>query len=408
MQLVHLPCTTGVAHVGQVHLLTFEETGTRVAHPGRVELPVRHAEPRRDLLARGEPPKPVPFPVPVDIRSVSLTGLFVLAVLYTLYFARPFLIPIVFALLLSHLLSPLVRGLRRAGLPDSVGAALVLAAFLGAVGFTAYRLSGPASQWVMSAPQSLPKIRAKLATIIRPMQRVSQTAEQVAEVTDLDGHKTLQVEVKDESITEAIFGGTQELVSTTLMVILLLLLLLGSGDLFLGKVIKVLPRLSDKKKAVQIARDTQAQISSYLVPSTLVNVAFGVVVGGALGLLGMPNPVLWGVVAGVTNFVPILGAVACTAILAAVALVHFDGVGRALLVPAVFQALNILEGYYFTPRLVGRQLSLNPVVAFTAVLCWGWIWGIAGALLAIPVTATVKIACDRIEGLSPLGEFLGH
>jgi predicted PurR-regulated permease PerM len=159
---------------------------------------------------------------------------------------------------------------------------------------------------------------------------------------------------------------------------------------------------------VQIARDTQAQISSYLLTTTLVNAAFGTAVGAALWLLGMPNPALWGVVAGVTNFIPILGALACTAILAAVALVHFDSLGQALLVPAVFQVLNIFEGYYFTPKLVGRQLSLNPVVVFTAVLFWGWIWGISGALLAIPVTATVKIACDHIEGLSPLGEFLGH
>jgi predicted PurR-regulated permease PerM len=367
------------------------------------------ADPRLEAPAESEAPKPVPLPVPLDIRSVSLTGLFLLAVLYTLYFARAFLVPIVFAVLLSHLLSPLVRTLRRAGIPDAVGAALVLAVFLGTVGFTIYRLSGPATQWLASAPESVPRIRAKLTTILRPFQRVSRTAEQVAEATELDdGRKALQVELKDRSMTEAIFGGTQELAATTLMVALLLLLLLGSGDLFLGKVMKVLPRLSDKKKAVQIARETQAQISSYLVTTTLVNAGFGVVVAVAMKLLGMPNPVLWGVLAGVTNFVPFLGALVCTAILAAVALLHFESVGQALLVPAVFQVLNIFEGNYFTPKLVGQRLSLNPVVVFTAVLFWGWIWGIAGALLAIPITATVKIACDHIEGLSPCGEFLGN
>jgi predicted PurR-regulated permease PerM len=170
----------------------------------------------------------------------------------------------------------------------------------------------------------------------------------------------------------------------------------------------VLPRLSDKKKAVQIARETQAQVSTYLLTTTLVNVAFGVIVGFAMYLLGMPNPVLWGVLAGVTNFVPYLGAVACTVILGAVALVHYDSVGQALVVPAVFQILNILEGNVITPMLIGRQLSLSPVVIFTAVLFWGWIWGIPGALLAIPITAVIKIACDHIEGLSALGEFLGH
>jgi predicted PurR-regulated permease PerM len=361
-------------------------------------------EPRRP----DDPDKPIPFPVPVDIRSVSLTGLFVLAVLYTLYFASSFLVPLAFALLLSHLLSPVVRALRRAGIPDGAGAALVLVAFLGTVGVAVYELSAPATQWIMSAPESLPKIQAKLAGVLKPVQRMSRTAEKVKEATDLDGQKALEVEVKGPSVTDTIFGNTQQIVGGLFVVVLLLLLLLGSGDLFLTKVIKVIPRLSDKKKAVQIARETQSQISTYLFTTTLVNVAFGVVVGIAMYLLGMPNPVLWGVLAGVTNFVPYLGAVLCTVILGAVALLHYDSVGHALVVPAVFQFLNIIEGNYLTPMLIGRQLSLSPVVIFTAVLFWGWIWGIPGALLAIPITAVIKIACDHIEGLSALGEFLGH
>jgi predicted PurR-regulated permease PerM len=260
---------------------------------------------------------------------------------------------------------------------------------------------------MMAAPQSVPKIQAKLSGLLRPVQKMSQTAEKVAEATDLDGRKTLQVELKGASVAETVFGGTQEFLGSSLMVALLLLLLLASGDLFLGKVIKVLPRLQDKKRAVQIARETQAQVSTYLATTTLVNVVFGILVGVSLHLLGMPNPVLWGVLAGVTNFVPYVGAVVCTVILGAVALLHFESVGQALLVPAVFQALNVLETI-LTPLIVGRQLSLNSVVIFVAVLFWGWIWGIAGALLAIPITATIKIACDHIEGLAPVGEFLGH
>jgi predicted PurR-regulated permease PerM len=352
-------------------------------------------------------PEPVPFPVSVDVRSISLTGLFLLAVLYTLYFARAFLIPLMFALLLSHLLSPVVRGLRKIGVPDALGGTLVLLAFLATVGLGIYRLSGPATQWMMAAPQSVPKIQAKLSGLLRPVQKMSQTAEKVAEATDLDGRKTLQVELKGASVAETVFGGTQEFLGSSLMVALLLLLLLASGDLFLGKVIKVLPRLQDKKRAVQIARETQAQVSTYLATTTLVNVVFGILVGVSLHFLGMPNPVLWGVLAGVTNFVPYVGAVVCTVILGAVALLHFESVGQALLVPAVFQALNVLETI-LTPLIVGRQLSLNSVVIFVAVLFWGWIWGIAGALLAIPITATIKIACDHIEGLAPVGEFLGH
>jgi predicted PurR-regulated permease PerM len=118
--------------------------------------------------------------------------------------------------------------------------------------------------------------------------------------------------------------------------------------------------------------------------------------------------VLWGVVAAVTNFIPYVGAWACSVILAAVALIHFDSFRQALLVLVVFQGLNLVEGGVLTPKLVGSRLRLNPVVVFTSVLFWGWIWGVPGAILAVPVTATVKIACDHIEGLAPLGEFLGN
>ena len=281
-----------------------------------------------DANARHESHRPIPFPVPLDIRSLSLTGLFLLALLYTLYFARAFLVPVTLALVLSHLLRPLVRSLKRAGIGEGAGAGLVLAAFLGTIGLGVFQLWGPATRWMAEAPHTLPRMGAKLEKILRPVQKVSQSAEKVVEVADVDGNKILQVEVRGESVAEALFGGTRELLATTLVVALLLFLLLASGDLFLGKVIKVLPRLADKKRAVQIARETQAQVSSYLVTTTLVNVAFGVVIGVAMHLLGMPNPVLWGVVAGVTNFIPFVGALACTAILGAVALLHFESLGE--------------------------------------------------------------------------------
>jgi predicted PurR-regulated permease PerM len=312
------------------------------------------------------------------------------------------------AVLIWLLLQPVVRGLKRVGIPESAGAALVLLAFLGTVGFAAFQLSGPASRWMTEAPRTLPRVKAKLDNVLRPVQKMSETAEKMAAAADLDGSKTLQVEVKGDSVAKMLFGGTQQFLGMTVVVVFLLFLLLASGDLFLGKVIKVLPRLRDKKRAVQIARETEAHVSSYLATTTLVNVGFGVVIGVAMHLLGLPNPVLWGVLAAVTNFIPFVGAWACSIILAAVALIHFDSLGRALLVLAVFQGLNLIEGGVVTPRLVGARLSMNPVVVFTSVLFWGWIWGVPGAILAVPVTASVKIACDHIEGLSPVGEFLGH
>jgi predicted PurR-regulated permease PerM len=337
---------------------------------------------------------------------VALTGLFALGVLYTLYFARSFLVPLVLALLLSLLFSPVVRKLKRARVPEGVSAAIIVVAIMGTVGYSAYRLSGPAGQWIARAPQSLDKIESKVRALRRPMAQVEKAAEQMEQAAGVGVAGALKVEIRGQTLGAAVFGGTQEVLASGLVVCILFYFLLASGDLFLTKVIRALPRLQDKKRAVQIARETESQVSSYLGTIALINTIFGAVVGLVMWLLGMPNPALWGVVAGVTNFIPYLGGFACTAILGIVALVEFDSIGRALTVSGVFLALNTLEGSFLTPMVQGRQLSLNPVVIFVGVLLWGWLWGVPGTLLAVPIMAMVKILCDHIEGLAPIGEFL--
>lgn len=353
-------------------------------------------------------PTPTPFPVRVDIRSVALTGLFVLAVFYTLYVARSFLIPLMVGVLLSFLFNPLVRRLRRARIPASLSAAAILLAVVATVGAALYGLSGPAATWVAQAPQALATVEIKLRKVMQPLERFSRTADHVEKMTDMGEPGTPQVELKRESLAETVFGGTQNFLGAVMVVSVLLYFLLAAGDLFLTKLMKVLPRLSDRKRAVQIARETEDQISAYMVTVTVVNIVFGVVVGVMVKLQGMPNPVLWGVLAGVTNYIPYLGALAMAAILGLVALVHFETATQAAMVPLVFLALNFFEGNVITPRLIGERLALNPVVVFTSVLFWGWIWGVMGALMAVPIMAAIKIVCDHIEGLAPIGEFLGQ
>jgi predicted PurR-regulated permease PerM len=354
-------------------------------------------------------PTPTQFPVRVDIRSVSLTGLCILAVFYTLYFARAFMVPLMVGLLLSFLFSPLVRRLRRARIPSGVSAAAILLAVVGTASAGLYGLSGPAVGWASQAPQAISRVEVRLRKLLQPLQRFNRTAQSVEEMTDMgQGSGTPQVELKRESLAAAVFGGTQNFLGSAMIVSVLLYFLLASGDMFLTKVIKVLPRLSDKKRAVQIARETEDQISTYLVTVTVVNVVFGVVVGIVLKLQGMPNPVLWGVLAGVTNFIPYMGALIMAAILGLVALLQFETTSQAMMVPLVFLVLNFFEGNVITPRLIGQRLALNPVVVFTSVLFWGWIWGIVGALMAVPIMAAIKIVCDHIEGLSPIGELLGQ
>lgn len=342
-----------------------------------------------------------------DARHVALVGLFLLALLYTLHLAQAFVLPIVLAILLNLLLSPVVRILRNYRIPEPLGAGILIVLVLGIVGFGAYRLTPAASAWVARAPESLATLQRKAQTLRRPVERVTRAAEQVEQATDMD-KKTPQVEIKGPSLTQQVFGGTTAVLSAAMVVIFLTYFLLAAGDLFLQKLVGVLPQLKDKKTAVRIVRDTEAQISRYLVTTTVINAGVGVATGLALALVGMPNPVLWGVVAAVLNFVPYIGGLVNTVILTLAALLTFEDVGHALLVPVVFTIINILEGNLITPMIVGRRMRLNTVAVFIGLIFWWYLWGIPGALLAVPIMATIKIACDHIESLAPIGEFLSE
>jgi predicted PurR-regulated permease PerM len=343
-----------------------------------------------------------------DVRHVALLLLAVLAVLYTLHIAQSFILPIVLAILLNLLLSPLVLLLRKyLRIPEPLGAGLVIVVFLGVMVFGAYRLAPAASAWIARAPESMATLQRKIQPLRKPVEKVSQAAEKVEEATDLD-KKTPQVEIKGPSITSQVFGGTTALLSTVMVIIFLTYFLLASGDLFLQKLVGVLPQLKDKKTAVRIVRDTQTQISLYLVTTTIINAGVGIATGIALGLVGMPNPVLWGVVAALLNFVPYIGGLVNTVILTLAAFLAFDDPSQALLAPVVFTVINILEGNLITPMILGRRMRLNTVAVFIGLIFWWYLWGIPGAILAVPMMATIKIACDHIASLAPIGEFLAE
>jgi predicted PurR-regulated permease PerM len=341
-----------------------------------------------------------------DARHVALVGLFLLAVFYTLRLAQPFFLPIVLAILLDFLLSPVVRALRRVGLPEPAGAGLVVLGLVAALTLGIYYLARPAADYIALAPQSIERVREKIEGMRGSVEQVTEAAEQVEKATDVGGDAP-QVEIKGPSLTKQVFGGTTAFLSAATVVIFLTYFLLAVGDLFLQKLVAVLPQFKDKRVAVTIIRETEAQISLYLFTTTLINIGVGVVTGVVMYLLGMPNPVLWGVVAMVLNFVPYVGAVANMVLLALAALITFEDTGRALLVPGAFLALNLIESNLVTPMVYGNRMRLNTVALFIGLVFWWYIWGVPGAILAVPMMAAFKIACDHIESLSPIGEFLG-
>jgi predicted PurR-regulated permease PerM len=341
------------------------------------------------------------------VRSHATVGLFILACLYTVAFARPFLLPLTIALMLYFLLMPAVRFLTRLRIPEPVGATLVVGALVAGLTASVYALSWPASEWMAKAPESLRRIEDRAQKVLRPIRRMTQTAEQMERITTIESRPTPEVKVSEPGLGAAVFGGMQTFLADALVVFTLLFFLLASGDRLLSKLVHAMPRLQDRKRAADIAREIERQVSAYLYVTTLINLGFGAVVAATMALMGMPNAVLWGVLAAVTSYIPYLGGLLCTLLLGMAAVLAFPDWTRAMMVPLVFAILETLKGYVIMPLLTGRRLTLNAPVLFVGLLFWWWVWGIPGALLAVPILSVVKIVCERIEGWRPLAEFLG-
>lgn len=346
----------------------------------------------------------------LDLRTVSTTGLFVLAFFYTLYFAKSLFLPIVVSVLLSFLLGPVVDALHARGLPKGMASALLVFVFLAVAGIGLHQALKPAKSWLAEAPKNLKSVERKLRDLLKPVEEVSEAARQVEELAKLpnaDGKEAEPVEIDPSpSLRETVFDGTQDLIFGLGVVMVLTHLLLASGNRLLTKVLRLLPR-TNNAQAMEVARRVQRDLSAHLLTVTAINFGLGAVVAAVTFFAGLPNPILWGVMAALLNFVPYLGAAVGAVILTVASLLTFDEVWTALLVPAAYLLATALEGTLVTPMLLGRRLALSPTVIFLALFFWGWIWGIPGALLAVPLLLSLKIICDSSEDLRPLGDLLG-
>jgi len=370
-----------------------------------------------DSPSNGDPPEAATTPLrlrmhdlmrrPFDVRSLALTGLFILALFYTMYFMRSLLLPLVLALLLSYLLRPIVRAAARLHIPPPLSAAAILLSFFGLVGYGVSFLAAPATGWLEKAPYSLQQLQSKLIPLRGPMQSVAKASDEIDKITTPNPQQAKPaVEVKRHPISDALFVHTPELLVSTVMLIILLYFLLAYDGVFLTKLIKLLPTLADKKRAVSIATEIETHVSRYLLTVTLINIGLGCAVGTAVGILGLPNPVMWGAMVAVLNFVPYLGALTGIICITLGAVLSFDSFGYALVFPATYLFLATLEGNFITPWVMGRSLTLNPVMVLLSLSFWGWMWGIAGIILAVPILAAFKIFCAHIKPTEPIAEFL--
>lgn len=339
--------------------------------------------------------------------DVALVVLGALAVFYTLYFTRSLTFPLTLAFLLNLVLKPAVLRLNRWKVPNVVSATLVLLGFTFLLAVGSASVVEPAQRWLADAPKNFVEAEKKLSVLTKPLKDIQQATEQVGEMTDL-GEEGGPLEVSEEppSLATKVVNTTGGFLAGAMITIVTLFFLLAGGDRFLEKIVGLMPTWNDKRRMVELTRETQSKISSYLFTITLINIGLGVVIGSGLWMIGMPNPVMWGCFAALLNYIPFAGFIVGVGVVTVVAFVSFDGVGHALLAPAIYLAANGLEANFITPALIGRSISLNPTMVVLSVFLWGWMWGIGGVLLAVPLLLVFKIYCDHSEVLAPVGLFL--
>lgn len=339
--------------------------------------------------------------------TLALNVIAVLLVFGMLYFAASLLAPIAGAVLLSMMLSPLVRFWERRGLARPLASALVVLGLIGALTTGLFALAAPAKSWIERAPQSLHQIQQKLQGFTKPFDDIKKAADQLQEPARNGVNSGPQeVRVVRPALFDTVLLGSPQVIGAGLSVVVLLYFLLASGDVFLRKLVTVIPTFHDKKRAVEITRQIETDISFYLISFTSVNVGLGVAMTVVTACLGMPNPLLWGVVVAILNFVPYVGALSSMTILAMVGVQTFDSLAMAAVAPAILLVLVALTAEVITPMVLGRGLLLNPVAIFIAIMLWGWLWGLVGVLLAVPMLASFKIICERVEKLHGVAEFL--
>ncbi|MFH5804966.1 AI-2E family transporter [Alienimonas sp. DA493] len=367
------------------------------------------------------------------VTAFSLLTLTLIALGAVMFLARGVFLPIAAAAVLNLLLSPLVRALKRAGLPEPVGAGIVLAAAGGALfGLAAAALPAVQSQ-LADAPEIFQKIQRQYApeleayyNLAAQAEKTEETAdaavdpaESVREAAEQNPDALLEAEAEDaeevpvdvtESLTgellgDDVFNAARNLLTLIFATTVLLYFLLASGDVFTKKCIELTPHFRDKRAVRVLIGDAQAAIGNYLLTVTVINAGLGAAVGLTMWLIGMPNAVLWGAMAFLFNYIPYVGAVIGAAIVTLVSFGEFTGV-QVFLAPALYLTWTTLEGNFITPSILGGRLNLNPPVIFAWLLLLGWIWGVPGALLAVPILAALKILCDHVDALGPVGKFL--
>jgi len=373
-----------------------------------------------------EPIRPLPAaaPVPVDLRSGSLFVLAAVAGIYMLHWAKGLFIPLMVGVTLSVALSPVVDRLERWRLPRVIGAGLLLFGALGVSVYAAYALADDAAALLETLPEAAQKVRDRLQTEPGdprgPIQKVKKAAEGIERVAAArsasaphieEGVTRVKIEKPDFSLSDYFWTGTLGFagaVGQTIAVTFIAYFMLVSGKAFRRKMVRIAgPTFSRKKITVQALDEITGQIQRYLLVQLFTSFVVGVASWLAFLWLGLNHAAVWGIVAGVLDLIPYIGLVVVCGATALVGFLQFNTFEMALLISGASAVIHAIESYLLTPWLTSQASRLNPVAVFIGVLAWGWLWGIWGLLLGVPILLMVKAVCDRVDDLRPIGELLG-
>jgi predicted PurR-regulated permease PerM len=343
------------------------------------------------------------MPLPSDPKTIYLAGLFLLALLAAVYVAAEIVWPFVFAFALSLLLKPLQRLLERMHVPRLLSSLLLVVTVLAVVVGLVTAVSAPAVTWAAKLPDAIPRLVERLRFLEAPLATVQEFWRHVEAFAGWNGSSGSSV---GTSLLALLFSGSRSLASGFFTTLLFLFFLLAAGEIFIQRLVEIVPKFGGKRRVVEIAQQIETDISAYLVTITGMNAAVGLATAAVMWLTGIGDPILWGTVAFLLNFVPIIGPVVGVVIFIMAGALASDSLWLALVPAGLYLLIHVIEGEVLTPMLLAKRFTLNPVMVIVSLVFWFWMWGVPGAILSVPMLAVTKIVCDRVRPLAAYGHFL--
>ena len=339
------------------------------------------------------------------VRNWAITGIFWILALGTLSLAQGVFVPIISAFVLALTFSPVRRALGRIGIPAGAAAGIIMVSLLVVFGVLFYFISEALQQYMSDAPTFAAEVRRELSGLFGTIEPVLKAGDQIDALTSQGKQQT--VAIREPGFVSVMTQATPAVVSQLIVTLTLSFFLIASGDMFYEKLVQVMPKLKDKRRALAAARTIENQLSTYLFTITAINAVLGMVIGSVMWAIGMPNPLLFGLGAFLLNYIPYIGSIGGITVSLVTGLVTFDNTLQALLPALLYWLINTIEGQFLTPVLVGRRLKLNAVVVFISFALWAWVWSFMGRLLSTPILLMAKVVSDNVNGLESFGKFLG-